>query len=1182
MDNKIVTARFATDDNYVNVYDVYQWDYGQVLRIEGLKLPNMVEIHFSLQETSGEAKTRIGVTKDGVTDVVIPDSFLENEGIGDNYKIFVWVYVADKESGSTEYKITIHVKVRAKPEVPGGGDNPDIFHEAVLEVRKSAEKAEEAQRQAEGWAHGREDLPERAEDNAMYYAGKASEDAKKTAQDKAEVERLTESNTQMQGEVAKDLEEVKKLSSQAQTSATNAALSEQKSKEAATRAETAQTGAETAKNNAELAAQKTGQDKTAVEQAKKLVQQMGQEVLDNKNAVDKTVQDFDLTAQQALTDVNNAGQTQTGRVQSAGTTAVENIENAQNTATQAVETAKSEAIKAVQTEGTTQTGNVTAEGEKQVQAVQTAAQEIIADREQIAKNKTDIADLRQKKADAIVETANGTLLNVKDSSGAFFEDFSMSGKTTQDGTPTPDTPVPIVNAGESGNIEVKVVGKNILDVETATPKGWNLDITNLSNFEAGRTYTMTVVSLNDSSCGLFLDDHNKLVTYLNPGQSASFVMPDKSTFTKMSLCGGTETALLKDRSKVKVQIELGDKPTAYEPYKEPQTLTLQLDRPLTKWDRIEKREGIWGIVRQGETKVLKAAPEEEWATWEDKQNAFFIMNDKIIKEGLCSHFEAKGSFEIGKETGIYLFETIHLIVTDINIDSLEDWKTWLQANPIAVAYKIAEETWEPLPEEMQSVLNALHTNYPTTVVTNSENVNMQLTYVADTKNYYLNREQTIQKQILEIQNALISQKISGGDIKVTNSAELPIVKLSVFGKSEQNGVPTAENPVPIVSAGESGNIEIEITGKNLINVSEDAISSSYNVGSYTIKNGVIAFDTANNWGGDYLYFNDIDVSKNKELVFRMEATMPEEQDTEEKGAKILFKAYNKLGEEIKDSESAISNDTWKKAYNNHYKGLIYYRRGSNIPIKFSSVVAKIKVGVCFLDVIARKAVTIRDYQVEYGTTSTAYEPYKEQTTTLQTPNGLLGLKVDVNGNYTDENGQQWIADEIDLARGKYVQRIGKHACTGNENIIKSFEDESVIEYMFHAEGVSSNVLYESNGLSTHYEYLNTRKGGTCTIGAGKYAYIRYNVADNVTPAQIQEFYRRQKEAGTPVTFYYILAEPVEYNLPPETIAAFKQLHTNYPTTLISNNADAGMELTYTVDTQSYIDGKIAEVSKAII
>lgn len=431
-EEKMVIVAFPPGEKYaVNYTTLDQYDYGQILRIQGLKLPKTVEVHFSTQETGGTSITRVGVTKDGVTDVLIPDSVLENGDTTQNYSIFAFVYVTDATSGKTEYRARLEVKARPKPEVPGGGDNPDIFHEAVLEVRKSAEKAEEAQKQAEGYAHGREDLPERAEDNAKYYSGKASEDAKKTAQDRVEVERLTESNVQMQGEVAKDLEEVKKLSSQVQTSAANAALSEQKSKEAATRAETAQTGAETAEDNAELAAQKTGQDKTAVEQAKKLVQQMGQEVLDNKNAVDKTTQDFALKAQQALADVNNAGQTQTERVQVAGNTAVENIKTAQDTATRAVETAKTEAIKAVQTEGTTQTGAVTAEGEKQVQAVQAAAQEIIADREQIQKNKTDIAELRQEKADAIVESASGTLLNVKDSSGAFFEDFSMRGKSEQ-------------------------------------------------------------------------------------------------------------------------------------------------------------------------------------------------------------------------------------------------------------------------------------------------------------------------------------------------------------------------------------------------------------------------------------------------------------------------------------------------------------------------------------------------------------------------------------------------------------------------------------------------------------------------------------------------------------------------------------------------------------------------------
>ena len=139
-----------------------------------------------------------------------------------------------------------------------------------------------------------------------------------------------------------------------------------------------------------------------------------------KAKVDKEVGDFALKAQQALVDVNNAGQAQTERVQTAGTTAVENIENTQGTATQAVETAKAEAVKTVQTEGTTQTGAVTAEGEKQVQAVQGAAQEIMADREQIQENKTGIAKLKEDIANIYgwkeitpIEVVDGKLLQLE-------------------------------------------------------------------------------------------------------------------------------------------------------------------------------------------------------------------------------------------------------------------------------------------------------------------------------------------------------------------------------------------------------------------------------------------------------------------------------------------------------------------------------------------------------------------------------------------------------------------------------------------------------------------------------------------------------------------------------------------------------------------------------------------------
>lgn len=96
-----------------------------------------------------------------------------------------------------------------------------------------------------------------------------------------------------------------------------------------------------------------------------------------KAEVDKEVGDFVLKAQQALADVNNAGQAQTERVQTAGNDAVESVKAAQGTATRAVETAKSEAIQAIQAEGTTQTGNVTTEGTKQVQAVADKGKEVL-------------------------------------------------------------------------------------------------------------------------------------------------------------------------------------------------------------------------------------------------------------------------------------------------------------------------------------------------------------------------------------------------------------------------------------------------------------------------------------------------------------------------------------------------------------------------------------------------------------------------------------------------------------------------------------------------------------------------------------------------------------------------------------------------------------------------------------
>lgn len=303
------------DENYKRVTGLWQWDYGQVLRIQGLNLPKAVEIHFSLQESGGEAKKRVGFTKDGVTDVVIPDSLLENEEAIDDYNAYAFVYLTDDASGQTEYKICMPVKARPKPEAFDKPEDEEIFREAIKAVNDAAERAEESERQA------------------GEYAEQTKADVIKTGEDRTAIAEMVDSVSGIEQQV----ETVKEYKEQAQTAATNALLSEQKSNEAKEAALQAQAGAETAADEAEQHALEVAGDKVEVER-------LATQVRQDKSSVEQTVQGFENTAQQAIQSV-----------QSAGTQAVGEVN-----------TTKSDAVKAVQTEGT-----------KQVQAVEAKGQEVI-------------------------------------------------------------------------------------------------------------------------------------------------------------------------------------------------------------------------------------------------------------------------------------------------------------------------------------------------------------------------------------------------------------------------------------------------------------------------------------------------------------------------------------------------------------------------------------------------------------------------------------------------------------------------------------------------------------------------------------------------------------------------------------------------------------------------------------
>lgn len=112
--NKIHVVEFTSGTTAKTITGLFQWNHGQILQIKGLNLPTAVEVHFALRR-SGEAIPRIGVTKDGVTEVEIPDVLFKTMMTSD-YDIYAYVYVSDEEYGSTTHEIVMKVKSRPMPE----------------------------------------------------------------------------------------------------------------------------------------------------------------------------------------------------------------------------------------------------------------------------------------------------------------------------------------------------------------------------------------------------------------------------------------------------------------------------------------------------------------------------------------------------------------------------------------------------------------------------------------------------------------------------------------------------------------------------------------------------------------------------------------------------------------------------------------------------------------------------------------------------------------------------------------------------------------------------------------------------------------------------------------------------------------------------------------------------------
>lgn len=351
------------------------------------------------------------------------------------------------------------------------------------------------------------------------------------------------------------------------------------------------------------------------------------------------------------------------------------------------------------------------------------------------------------------------------------------------------------------------------------------------------------------------------------------------------------------------------------------------------------------------------------------------------------------------------------------------------------------------------------------------------------------------------QNILVGTE-TGNPIAVDDAFSAPLCGLTVYGKSTQAGTPMPDAPVPIVSAGDGGSLTVKVTGKNLfyeqgfqqyfINSVADSVGLA--VGNVSSVLQVVT-------GAKYY------VTRNKiGTKFRV----------------AVVDALPTKGSVVRPS-SAINADS---------------KRQVEI-----SATSKYMVIQCEDEASFSELMVSLD-------SSTTYSPYREQLLTLPTPNGLPGIPVTSGGNYTDQSGQQWICDEVNLERGVKVQRVNVvdlSTCTitGSTNLVATKRLAILLPLKAGD--------YTVKALCNRLPYLVSFTSDTIHF------YVDTKNAQVFIPIDA-----KNPEEDEYILFY-VLATPIETPLSPAEIAAYKALTAYGPDTVVQAGDGAGVKLGYQRD-----------------
>lgn len=237
---------------------LWQYDYGQVLRIAGKDFPKVTEVQFSLRQSGGHTLDRIGTSNNGLLTVQIPNELLQNKGATSDYTIYAFVYLTGDGCGNTKYMIQLPVESRPEPTDPSEDPSidPSIFEDAINAVNASADRAEAAEKSAKESADKAKEYAESA--------GKSKGDVEE-ARDNAISAIGTEKESSLRGIESKTVESLQKIHSQTEESQNSIKQSIADATQKKTELDGAISNATDAKGNLDKAVQSAGNAKAELD-----------------------------------------------------------------------------------------------------------------------------------------------------------------------------------------------------------------------------------------------------------------------------------------------------------------------------------------------------------------------------------------------------------------------------------------------------------------------------------------------------------------------------------------------------------------------------------------------------------------------------------------------------------------------------------------------------------------------------------------------------------------------------------------------------------------------------------------------------------------------------------------------------------------------------------------------------